>query len=140
MLKRLESIVSLFTRITTGIVFIAAVYIQVFWSHETEFGINLLWQILIVSGVCAIGSVILPFEEDVSKHSMQIRTILYYIFVNATVLFCAFYFGWCNRNDWKQILGMVAAIAFVFIVVLLVSFWVDYQMAEKMNQKLRERE
>lgn len=141
MLRRLESIVSLFTRITTGVLFVTAVYIHVFWSQEPMFGVELLWEILIVSGVCALGAVILPFEEEkeVSKCSMLVRMILYYIFINAVVLSCAFYFGWCAISDWKQILGMAVAIAFVFVVVGLISYWVDYQAAEKMNRRLKER-
>lgn len=143
MLGRLESIVTLFTRITTGILFVAAVYIHIFWGSDTSLEVGLLWQILIVGAICSVGSFLLPFEK-MEKGGMSkgivLRTILYYLYINITVLGCAFYFGWCDLDDWKMVLGMVAAIAFVFVVVSAVSYWIEYQTAEKMNAKLRERE
>ena len=141
MLKRIESIVSLFVRITTGVLFVTAVYVSVFYGIESDIEVKLLWQILLVSSICSLGAFILPFDtkREVSKYSLLICMIIYYLFVNVVVLLSGFYFEWFYIGNWKQVLGMVVAIAFVFVVVTLVTYWAEYQVADKMNQKLQER-
>ena len=75
----------LFFGITTGIVLVTAVYIGVFWGSGSEIEVNILWQILIVSALCTLGSLLIPCEaeKEVSKRSMFVRMILYFIYVNA---------------------------------------------------------
>lgn len=140
-MKRLKSMLVLFEKVTVGIVFVTAVYIPVFYGWDTEIYADILWQILFLSAVCALGSMILPLEgeKEVSGKSMLIRTVLYYIFINVVVLGLGFFYGWFTfRNGW-QVLGMELAIAFVYGAIWLFSYWSQYREAERMNQKLRER-
>ncbi len=141
MKKRLEAMVSLYVKITTGILFVAAVYISVFYGWKEELQVKILWQILGLAGICTLGSLILPVdgEEEVSKKSMLARIVGYYVYVNVIVLLCGFLFGWFSFGNWKQVLGMVMAIAFVYLAVGVLSSWLEYREAERMNQKLEGR-
>ena len=144
MLERLESMISMFTRITTGVLFVTTVFIQTFWGDDFTFGVEVLWQILMLSLVCAIGTVIiLPLRKmgsgEISKHAVLLRFVLQYLFINVVVLSLGFYFEWYDTGNFQQILGMVIAIAFVFVAVTVISYLASYQTARKMNQKLRER-
>lgn len=141
-MKRLESMVSFFEKIAAGILFVTAVYIPIFYGWNLELHADILWQILFLSAVCALGSVIIPLEgeKEVSRNSMLIRTILYFAFVNAAVLGCGFWYGWFSfRNGW-QVLGMELAIVFVFAAVYLICYFSQIQEAKRMNEKLKERE
>lgn len=141
MLKRLECMVSIFTKITTGVVFVTAVFIQIFYRGDIELGVEILWQDLVVSAVCTLPALLIPIEgeREVSKCSMLIRMIFYYCFVNVVVLSLGAYFSWFALSDWKQVLGMEVAIAIVFAFVMVVSYWAEHQTAERMNQKLKGR-
>lgn len=141
MLKRLEYMISIFTKITTGVVFATAVFIQIFYGGDVRIGVEVLWQDLIVSAVCTLPVLLIPIEgeREVSKISMLIRMLLYYCFVNVVVLSLGVYFSWFVLSDWKQVLGMEAAIAVVFAFVMAVSYWAEYRTAERMNQKLKGR-
>ena len=141
MLKKLEYMISIFTKITTGVVFATAVFIQIFYGGDVWIGVEVLWQDLIVSAVCTLPALLIPIEgeREVSKFSMLIRMLLYYCFVNVVVLSLGVYFSWFALSDWKQVLGMEAAIAIVFAFVMVVSYWAEYQTAERMNQKLKGR-
>ena len=127
MRKRLYAMMSLYAKITTGILFVAAVYISV--------------QILGLAGACTLGSLLLPAdgEQEVSKKSMLARIVGYYVYVNVIVLLCGFLFGWFSFGNWKQVLGMVMAIAFVYLAVGVLSSWLEYREAERMNRKLEGR-
>ena len=141
MLKKLEYMISIFTKITTGVVFATAVFIQIFYGGDVRISVEVLWQDLIVSAVCTLPALFIPIEgeREVSKISMLRRMLLYYCFVNAVVISLGVYFSWFVLSDWKQVLGMEAAIAVVFAFVMAVSYWAEYRTAEQMNQKLKGR-
>ena len=88
MKKRLEAMVSLYVKIATGILFVTAVYISVFYGWKEELQVKILWQILGLAGICTLGSLILPVDggEEVSKKSMLARIVGYYVYVNVIVL------------------------------------------------------
>lgn len=141
MRKRLYAMMSLYVKITTGILFVAAVFISAFYGWEERLQVKILWQILGLSGICTLGSLVLPVDggQEVSKKSMLARIVGYYLYVNAVVLLCGFWFGWFSFGNWEQVLGMVAAIAFVYLTVGILSSWLEYREAERMNQKLEGR-
>lgn len=141
MAKRLETMLSLYVKITTGILFVTALYITVFYGWELELKVDILWQILGLSFACALGSLVMPEEREreLSGKSMLACILLYYVYVNLVVLFSGFRFGWFSFDSLKQVLGMVAAIAFVYIGVMLLSFWKEYREAERINRKLEGR-
>ena len=74
-----------------------------------------------------------------SKKYMLARIVGYYVYVNVIVLLCGFLFGWFSFGNWKQVLGMVMAIAFVYLAVGVLSSWLEYREAERMNRKLEGR-
>lgn len=141
-IKRLQSMLNIFVKITTAVICVTAVYIQLFWGQDTDLTVNVLWQILTVSFLCTIGSSIFPCdgEQEISKRSMLLRTLFCFIFVNVVVLGCGFLFEWFYLSNLKMLLGMEAAIIIVFAAVSSADFYRQYKAAEQMNRRLRERE
>ncbi len=141
-MKRLASMVDLFEKIVVGVTVVTAIYIPVFYGWKTHVGVHILWQILGLSLVCALGSVILPLEDgrEVSRKSMLVRTILYYIYINVVVLGLGLLFDWFTFQNMPQVLGMGISIAAVFLAVYFFSYCAQCREAERMNEKLRERE
>lgn len=141
-MKRLEAMAAIFVKVAAGILFVTAVYIPVFYGWDLELHADILWQILFLSAVCTLGSIILPLEgeREVSRKTMFIRIVGYYIYINAAVLGFGFLFGWFVFRNGPQVLGMEVAIAFVYIVVYIVSYWFQSREAKRMNEKLKERE
>ena len=82
-MKRLEFMISVFEKVTAGILFVAAVFISVFYGWDTNLNVNILWQILFLSAVCALGSMMLPLEDEkeVSRIAMLVCTIIYFIYI-----------------------------------------------------------
>ncbi len=63
--------------------------------------------------------------------------LLGYFLINIVVFSLGIYFSWLVLSDWKQVLGMVVTIAFVFVFIMEASYWAEYQEVERMNQKLK---
>ncbi len=141
-MKRLEFMISVFEKVTAGILFVAAVFISVFYGWDTNLNVNILWQILFLSAVCALGSMMLPLEDEkeVSRIAMLVCTIIYFIYINAVVLGFGFWFEWFTFDNGWQVLGMELAILFVFIAVLLIFYYSQWLEARRMNEKLKKRE
>lgn len=141
LIKRLQQMMDMFFRITTGVLFVTAVYITVFWGFEEAIDVRCFWQILCVSALCALGALILICDggKEISKTAMLVRTVAYFLLVNAIVLFCGFQFEWFYPDNWKMILGMELCIIGVFIVVTAAGYFAEYKIAAKMNEKLKER-
>ncbi len=141
-MKRLKSMAEFFEKITTGILFVTAVYIPAFYGWDEVLHVEILWQILLLSVVCTLGSIIMPLgeEKEVSRNTMLMRHSLYYIYINVVVLALGYLFDWFSFQNAGQVFGMVLAIAFVYIVVALVCYWIQLREAEKINRKLKERD
>lgn len=142
MRRRLEEMAALYVKITTGILFVAAIFISVFYGWEAELRVGILWQVLGLAAVCTLGSVVLPVGggREVSKNAMLGRILAYYAYVNFVVLLCGFLFEWFSFGNLSQVFGMLAAIAFVYLTVAILSFWQGCREAGRMNQKLEGRE
>jgi hypothetical protein len=140
-MKRLQSMISFFEKITAGILFVTAIYIPVFYGWDVAIYADILWEILLLSAVCTLGSILLPLEgeKEISRYAMMMRTILYYAYINLAVLGLGFLFGWFSFRNGLQVLGMELAIVFVFLGVYLISYWMQCQEAKRMNEKLKER-
>lgn len=140
-IKYMQIIFSAYVKITTFVVLATAVYIGVFWGADTELSVVILWQILIVSGICSLVSLVpMNGEKELSKASLLFRNALSYTYINIVVLGFGFYFNWFYFSNWKMVLGMEICILMVFIAVMLTEYFIEYKMAEKMNEKLKERE
>lgn len=141
MLKRLKSMFALFDKIVVGILFVTAIYIPIFYGWNTVLYPNILWHILLLSVICMLGSVLLPLEgeKEVSRNSLLLRNILYFIYINVVVLCFGVAVDWFSFRNWRQLLGMLAAIAFVYAAVMVISYWLESREAERLNQKLKER-
>ena len=145
MRKVIQNFLAVYMRVVTLVVFVSEVYIVVFWGWNTEIDVTILWEILGVSFVTSLGSVIaIAFpvsdsEKEISKQAMLIRNLLYFLFVNVVVLGCGFWFGWFYISDWRMIAGMEACIVFVYCSVVAISYYMESRVADRMNRKLKER-
>lgn len=137
MLKRLKDLCYVFACVTTCVTFVTAVYLEVFWTNQASLTADILWQILFVSLFCSLGIMIYP-EREVSGRMLLLLYILHYIEVNVVVLGCGIWFEWFYPDDLPMVLGMVAAIAIVYVLVTAVKWNRDRKMAEHMNERLEE--
>lgn len=132
---------NVFSWIVTGVTCVTAIYIMVFWGAHTSIGVELLWQILSVSAVCSLGSLVLYNEKtEFSKKEMLVRCCFLFIYVDIIVLACGFLFHWFYFSNWKMVTGMELCIIAVFAVTIGLSSFTGQKEADAMNKKLRERD
>lgn len=133
-MRRLKELATIFTQVTTGVVIAATTFIGIFYGFDTVTG-DILWQSLVCSFICTLGSLIYP-NKELPKHLMAVVTVSYYIFINIVVLGCGLLFGWFNITNLVMVIVMLILIALVFIGVWGISIYKSKRLADEMNRRL----
>lgn len=135
-IKKIKSLFFCFAFVTTFVVFVTAAYISIFWG-SVSLGVEILWQILFVSFLCSLGILIYP-EREVSTRLSILITVLHYIEVNTVVMSCGIWFGWFYADNLPMVFGMLFIIALVFVLVSVIMWNRNKQIAARMNERLKE--
>lgn len=140
LVKTIHMIINMFTKIATWTLLSAACFITIFWGGDTSLSVALLWEILALALLCAIGTILLYRNSDKkSKKGMLCTMVISFFYINAVILLGGFYFEWFYFSDWKMVLGMLMLIALGYLLVGVLNFRLEQKEAKLMNEKLRER-
>lgn len=138
--KQIPFFFDLFARIATLIFLFSSIYIIIFFGVETELNVLFSLVILAIALICTVLHFALFGNKEMSKKRMLITKIIYFISVNLIVLTAGYFFHWFNINDHKMLLGLEITIILVYTSVLVISHLFDLHTAEKMNEKLKNRQ
>ena len=140
MTEKLKILVTIFSKITMGVLFASAIYISALWGFDAKISVKILWQIIVVSAICSLPNLMYPVngEKELSKKGMVIRQIIYFLFVNCTVLGLGRAFGWFYFKNAKMVVLMEILIIGVYVVMNLAAYMNDKMVANDMNRKLKE--
>ena len=134
-MERIKLLFDVFAKVTTCTVFGAAVFCLIF-SPGVIFGVEMLWQLLLVSFLTSAGT--LMYTDEIKKNSMKIRCIIHYLMVNVIVVVCSLWFGWIEADNLTEVIGMLVLIAIIFLTVSVLSWKKVMKEADLMNARLAE--
>lgn len=135
-MNKLKTLLHTYTCVMSFVVFATAVFITVFLPGE-ELGVDLLWQMMLVSFLCSIGALIYP-EKIISGKRMAALTILHWVEVNVVVLGLGFYFNWFSIGFLPHVIGMIILINVIFFIVSMMEWRRGREIARQMNRRLAE--
>ena len=140
MFEKVKNLANIFSKITVCVLFASAVYISALWGLDAQISVRILWQIIIVSAVCAVPILMYPTknEKELSKKGMIVRQIIYFVYVNIAVLGLGRAFGWFYLEKPEMVVFMEGLIIGVYVIVNLVVYMNDRIAADSMNRKLSE--
>lgn len=135
-MNKVKRLLHTYVCVMSCVVLAAAIFITVFMPDE-ELRVGLLWQMMLVSFLCSIGSLIFP-EKAVSRKRRMLLIFLHYTEVNVVVLGLGFYFGWFSVKYLPHVLGMLATINVIYLIVSVVEWKRGKEIARQMNRRLAE--
>lgn len=135
-INKIKNLLFCFACVTTCVVFVTAAYITVFWKNAS-LGVELLWQILFVSFLCSLSTLIYPPRESSTKMTVFFF-VLHYVMINAIVMGCGLWFEWFYPDNLPMVLGMLFIIALNFALVSAIMWRRDKRAAARMNERLRK--
>ncbi len=136
-MRKIRFLLRTFTMVLTGVVFAVGVFIMVINPTETV-ETKLFWQMPLVSALCTMTSLIYPWDREMSKTEVIVRTLIHYVLVNIIVLGGGAFFDWYNPSRFRNIAAMMFTIALIFAVVTVISWRKSAVDAARMNEKLEE--
>jgi hypothetical protein len=134
-LSHLKNIFLQFVYIIAGNTIGVAVYISIV-SHSKTVPSSLLWQIILVSAICALGYLIGITTKELSKWTSVVKQILHYIYINTVVLASAKLFKWMDIDSISQVLVMILLITVIYIIIITIIYLQDTETADRVNKKL----
>lgn len=135
--KRMMELLLTFCMVTTGSVFVCAVYNKVFWPQGTFLESDILWQLLALALVCSLGNFIHPYRE-ISRKRAVVNKVLHYLYINVVVIGSGYLFAWMDIGNLLMLAVMFLGILAVFAAVSFVIWRLHTRESENLNRKLRE--
>lgn len=135
-MNKMKTLLHTYVCVMSSVVLATAVFITVFMPEE-ELGVKLLWQMMLVSFLCSLGTMLYP-EKAVSRKKLILLTVLHYVEVNMVVLGLGFYFNWFSVKVLPHVIGMLVLINVIFLIVTIVEHKRAEKIARQMNQRLAE--
>ena len=129
----------IFARISASIFIFSSIYISIFWGSNTDINLSYVWGVLFISFAAAIARIPFLSDKEISKKTMLICNIVYFVFINILVLGIGYVLQWFYLSEAKMLCGIELTIIMVYVCVMIISYSLDYRTAEQMNRKLKNR-
>ncbi len=136
-MRKLSSLFHIFSIVVTSVTLAVAVFTTVVSPVET-IEPALLWQILLVSGLCTAAALIYPWKREMGKVETIVRTLVHYVLINVIVLGSGALFYWYDPSKFRSVAAMVLMIAVIFGAVTAGSWKRAAMDAARMNECLEE--
>lgn len=133
----LKKLFQTFAYVMAGTTISTAIFITIF-VPEHKFSILLVWEIIALSAVCALGNFIYYYKEVLSKEQMKHRIICHYIYINIVVIGGGYLWGWLTPGLISEFLVMFLLVAAVYISVTITIFRQEKKTADSLNRRLRK--
>lgn len=136
-MKKFWFVMNCFAVITCCVVAAVAAFTTVIFPAES-ISPYITWQILLVSFLCAVSTLVYPWDKELKKGKFRLIIALHYILINIIVLGFGILFDWYNYDNLLNVLTMIIMIAVIFAVVSVVSWKKSEMDAKVMNEKLQK--
>ena len=131
----IKSMFQVFIYVIAGTTIGAAIYITLF-SSDGQFSCSLLWQIIGIAAVSALGNLTFYSKEELSKNQIIIRHVIHYIYNNIVVIGGAILFRWIKPGETVNIVFMFVLVAVIYACIITLISSHDFKIAEDLNEKL----
>lgn len=136
-MRRLRVLFQIYAMVMAGVTLATAVFTTMI-SPVERVDSALLWQMMLVSGVCTLTSLIYPGNREMGKVEAIVKTVIQYVLVNVIVFGSGALFDWYNPSKFYSIASMVLMIAVIFGVITAGSWKRAALDAARMNERLAE--
>ena len=135
-MEKLKSIMNRFASITTCQI-VAAGFFTTICYHMDFVLPQIFWQILLVSMLCAVSTLIFP-DTAISTKKAIILSVIHYFIIVAIVLGFGYLFEWFYFTSARKIIFMISSITIIYVYISAISWKRSMDEAKKMNECLKE--
>jgi hypothetical protein len=124
--------------IATGVAASMYVFCGIFYP-DVRFTLRDIGGILLLAFLSDLPFLVFYSSKELSKKQMYIRKSIHLPILLAVVLYFAYLWDWVGFKSLKEILVLAFLVLIVYIVVSFVAIYYDKKLADKLNNRLKER-
>ncbi len=132
-------LLNVFTRVCTLSFIFSSIYIWIFFGRYSLLNLEYVWGILLIALVSAVGYIPFISEKELSKSIMIISRAIYFILLDAVILFVGYRLKWYIPEEKRTVIGIELSVIAALICMGIVSYIADSNKANKMNEILKNR-
>ena len=137
MRDKINTLILIFTRFATSIFLIDSIVLLAFkWKEAKLYATDIL-VILGLALVCALLYILLLNDRSISKGKMFLMQLIYFVIIDALVLFVGNFLNWFSFQHIKTFLAFESVLVLVIFITVFYSYRIDSLTAKKMNEKLK---
>ncbi len=136
MMRFIKTFVNYFATITTAILIVCALNIQLTGYESLDKLI--LWQIIFAGAVTAFVTAVFFLKDIKSMKQYIIVSVIHYLCLCAIMIFFGMQFGWIGKDVISCAL-MAVMVAVVYAMTFLMNYILQKKEADEINKALRER-
>lgn len=142
--KRIKKMLLYTVCITTGTILACAFWYMVTLISKglpilsAQVPYMILWQILSVGILCGVGTELILGGRECTPAKEKLKVIIHYVFINLAVLVCGYFYDWYKLSISGILLMCLTSVA-VYAFTVFIGHANELKLADKMNQKLKER-
>ena len=140
MREKLNTLILLFTRFATSIFLIDSIVLLTVKGREAKLLATDILVILALALVCALLYILLLSDRYLSKKKMFLLQLLYFIIIDALVVFTGYLLCWFSFKYLPSFLAFEGVIIAAVAITIIYSYRADSITAKKMNKKLQSLE
>ena len=134
----IKTMVRAFFVITTGIVASMYVFCMIF-NKDAVFSLDDIGRILLMAFASDIPFLIFYSRMELGKKQMLVRQIVHIPVLLAVLFYFAWLWDWVSLNRPKEIIVFIVLVTIVYVIVLTVALYQDKKLADKLNDRLKQR-
>ena len=133
----IRNTIRVFIYILAGTTIGSAVFLTLFFP-DGWLTYVFLWQIIILSAVCAMGNLIFISGKVLSRKQVKIRYIIHYIYNGLVVIASSLIFNWIGPDQIQTLILLFLFYTVHYIVITMALTSRDKKIADVLNEKLKK--
>lgn len=126
-----------FFLVTTCSLFGTALFTTIFFKNDT-FTSALLWQILGISFLTAMASLIFTSKSILTKRGVLLRQGIHFLLILSILMGGALKFEWIHITVISEISFFILLVIVVYITVCTILYQYEIKNAEEINERIKE--
>ena len=124
--------------ITTGVVFSMYIFCLIL-APDVSFSLSDIGRILLMALASDLPYVLYYSRRELSRKQMLVRQGLHLVALIAVLLFFAHLWEWIDFHSIAEVAVFLALVLIIYVVVFAITVYRDNRLAERLNEKLKER-
>jgi len=124
--------------ITTGIIASMYVFCLIF-NRNAVYSLDDIGRILLMALASDLPFIIFYSRKELGKKQMLIRQIIHIPFLLAVLFYFAQLWDWVRMNSPTEVIVFIALVLVVYAAVLAIATFQDKKLADKLNDRLKQR-